>query len=101
MRMHTADNKGIRILGATMLRIKATQSDGTPITTRQMTYITEATDTFFLSRETCVQLKIIPSDFPTIGGISALSECNCPRRESHPLPLPHYHTQQLKRMFPF
>ena len=88
MRMHTADNKGIRILGATMLHIKATQPDGTPITTRQMTYITDATDKFFLSRETCVQLKIIPSDFPTIGGISALSECSCPRREAPPPPPP-------------
>ena len=108
MKMHTADNKGIRILGATMLHITATKSDGTTIGTRQMTYITDSTDKFFLSRETCVHLKIIPHNFPTIGGINGINsnvpndqpvstQCDCPKRQRPPPPptkLPYPATEE-------
>lgn len=68
MRMHTANNNGINILGATMLHIMAKTPNGSTIGTRQMTYIiTDSTDKVFLSRETCMNLQIIPPDFPTVG----------------------------------
>ena len=41
MRMHTANNEGIKILGAILLRIFSTDSTGLPVTNRQMTYVTQ------------------------------------------------------------
>ena len=67
MKMHAANNKGIKIIGATILHIAGTNLNGTPIETKQMTYVTDTSDKFFLSREACVSLGIISDDFPTVG----------------------------------
>ena len=67
MRMHSADNKDINILGATMLHITAKNANGRIFETRQMVYITDCSEKFFLSRGACVDLHIIPKDFLQIG----------------------------------
>lgn len=103
MEMHAADNKNINILGATMLHNTANGPHDQVFETRQMTYITDCSDKLFLSRQACVDLRIIATDFPTIGGItqhcdtalqhdkaspdtSLASPCDCPRRQRPPPP---------------
>ena len=98
MQMRTANNLGIKILGATVLRMSAKNPEGKTLETRQMTYITDTSDKLFLSREACSALGIINDTFPTVGSefnqhthiTSALHEqpkvCDCPKRTSPPPP---------------
>ena len=92
MRMHSADNRDIPILGATILRLSGGNY---------------STDKLFLSREAFVDLGIIPAQFLVVGEVparrdhpappgancagssqdSTLLDCNCPRRTKPP-PLP-------------
>ena len=73
MQMHAANKNRIRILGAVILCISGTTSDGVVISTRQITYVTDESDRFFLSRDTCVQLGLISETFPTIGDVRQTS----------------------------
>lgn len=66
MRMNTATNSGIRILGAILLRLSSRDPRGQLLEMRQMTYITPSSDKLFLSREACVDLGIITNVFPTL-----------------------------------
>ena len=99
MKMHAADNKSINILGATLLRVTATDATDKVYETRQMTYIADCSKKFFLSREACVELHSIPTDMPKIGEMAdhcnatetGSSEpnphtCDCPRRQRPPPP---------------
>ena len=111
LKMHAANGNGIKILGATILRISGTDDHGDNIETRQMTYITDCSDKLFLSREACVALGIISDSFPSIGEINGsaiadmlvnndslnmdetatctidgTSPCDCPKRELPPAP---------------
>ncbi|VDI39664.1 Hypothetical predicted protein [Mytilus galloprovincialis] len=69
MKMHAANNKGITILGATILRISGKDDQGRHVETRQMTYVTDNSDKLFISREACIALRMISDSFPTIGEI--------------------------------
>ena len=96
MEMHAANDNNIRILGATILRLSGKDSRGEEQSTRQMVYVTDNTDRLFLSREACVDLRIIPGTFPTMGEaqetkptgsinvINTPQECHCPRRTKLP-----------------
>lgn len=95
MRMHTANNNGIKILGASLLRFSSKDSSGRVVETRQMTYVTDSSDKLFLSREACVQLGIISNRFPEAQpsqtGTAAVhgentAPCGCPTRQSPPPP---------------
>ena len=106
MTMHAANNKGINILGATILRISGRNDQGRQIETRQMTYVTDSSDKLFLCREACTSLGIISATFPTLGEhnvsqhasvLDAATEacsgpakqdasCSCPKRELPPQP---------------
>ena len=66
MRMHSVDNCDIPILGATILRLSGRGPLGDERITRQIAYITYSTDKLFLSREACVDLGIIPAQFPVM-----------------------------------
>ena len=114
-KMRSANNEGIKILGALLLHISASDRHGRTLSSNQMTYVMDRPGTFFLSREACTDLGIIPKTFPTIGeslAISGLSfnaasfapqakgqattapegataPCGCPRRTA-PLPLPRF-----------
>ena len=106
-KMKSASNEGIRILGALLLNLSGSDAQGRIFSSNQMTYITDSSDSFFLSRSACADLGIIPETFPTIGEAftangettSALSHnpsvitppaapCGCPQRSTPP-PLPH------------
>ena len=67
MKMYTACNDSIKILGATILRFSGTSPSGASLETRQLTYITHDSDKVFLSREACKELGMISEQFPTIG----------------------------------
>ena len=111
MKMHAANSRGIKILGAAILRFSGKGMDGDTIETRQVVYITDNSDKLFLSREACVALGMITEHFPTIGETagstqaaannvkditmetnevidgSSHTECGCPKRETPP-PIP-------------
>ena len=67
--MHAANNHGIKILGAAVIRYSGETESGHIVETRQITYITDSTDKVFLSREACVELGMISKNFPAIGEI--------------------------------
>ena len=94
MKMKAANNEGIRILGAVVIRF-AGNSGTRRLETRQIAYVTDTSDRTFLSRAACVDLGMISDKFPTIGEVNvATSElCDCPRRAEPPakpttLPMP-------------
>ena len=119
LQMRAADNHDINILGAVILRLSGKSNKGEERSTRQIVYITNSTDRFFLSREACVDLGIVTTDFPTISeeteiSINAASttppqqeiqqECSCPRRTkppptptSLPYPATEANRQQLQQ----
>lgn len=108
MKMHAANEKGINILGAAILRFSGTGKPDHPMETRQIVYVTDSSDRIFLSREACVELGMISKTFPTIGEVHHTSTiqsgpqdladtmtsdngitapCKCPKRIKPP-PLP-------------
>jgi hypothetical protein len=96
MRMHTANNDCIKILGALLLRMSSKDSSGQVVETRQMTYVTDSSDKLFLSREACINLGIITDNFPEIHASQQYSAaalngedkapCGCPARQLPPAP---------------
>ena len=115
LKMHAANNKGIRILGAVVLRISGKDNDGNKVETRQVTYVTDSTDKFFLSRDACIELGMISTTFPSVGEMerstdtlssihenhaesdsSLTSDCDCPRRET-PHHYPHLCHSRLQQ----
>jgi len=48
MQMHAANNQGIKILGAMALRLVGRDAQGNPVETRQLTYVTDNSDSFSL-----------------------------------------------------
>ncbi|CAB4041678.1 Hypothetical predicted protein, partial [Paramuricea clavata] len=110
MRMVAANNKGINILGATILRFSGRSKSGATLETRQITYVTSDSERLFLSREACVAFGMISETFPTVGEASPLTTlplsdaspgntnttpkqtpqsaltapCNCPLRQKPP-----------------
>ena len=74
MKMRAANNIGINILGAAILRYIGTDNNGTTVETRQLTYITDNSDKIFLSKEACIALGMISETFPTVGDVQQNSE---------------------------
>jgi hypothetical protein len=67
MKMHAANNVGIKTLGAVILRISGKGMRGETYETPQISYVTNNSDKVFLSREACASLGILTPNFPTIG----------------------------------
>ncbi|CAC5355201.1 unnamed protein product [Mytilus coruscus] len=101
MQMHAANNKSIVILGAVILGLSGKDQDNHELETRQIVYITDSSDKFFLSKEACITLGIISENFPCIdeiiGSVTDTSsqtndenrfktkvDCNCPKRQTPP-----------------
>ena len=104
MKMHAANNKDIRILGAAILRFSGRDKDQNRLETRQVVYVTDSSDKMFLSREACVALGMLSKTFPTIGEthqrdhahtVGITTTCDCPKRQladamsRHPSGTPH------------
>jgi hypothetical protein len=73
--MHAANNNGINILGAIILRFSGKSKSGQTLETRQIVYVTSDSDKLFLSRETCAALGT-SGTFPTVGETPQLSTEN-------------------------
>ena len=67
--MHAANNKGIKILGAAIVRYSGKSEAGQTLETRQITYVTDSSDKIFLSREACEGLGMISPKFPKNGEV--------------------------------
>lgn len=96
MKLSAANNHQIKVLGAVILRITGKTNDGTGRESRQVVYVTNESDKFFLSRGACIDLGIISNTFPSIGETQSeinathqddQTDCGCPKRELPP-PLP-------------
>ena len=103
-KMRNASSEHIKLLGAIFLNLTGTDANNRKISTKQMTYITDCTTTFFLSREACADLGIISKTFPMIGDVFQIqpaevhhlstatnptdhtAPCGCPKRTTPPLP---------------
>ena len=101
MQMRTATCGMVDIIGCIILRLSGTSAAGVHHETRQIVYVTEASNKLFLSREACVALGLVSRNFPAVGENSeelteaAASEtaiddtqCNCPRRAQEIPPIP-------------
>ncbi|CAC5412152.1 unnamed protein product [Mytilus coruscus] len=105
IKMHATNNKGVTILGATILRISGKDDQGRHVEMKQMTYVTDNSDKLFISREACIALRMISDSFTTIGDetqhtlgtknpqnipnkigrVNGLANtCNCPKRKLPP-----------------
>ena len=63
----------VKILGAILLGISGPDSYGNILETAQICYVTNETDKFYLSRETCIGLSLISEQFPSIGEVASSS----------------------------
>ena len=93
--MHAANNNGIKILGAIILRFSGKSQSGQTHETLQIVYITNDLDKLFLSWETCTALGIISNNFLTVGVSPQPSTMNEPHRPSDAAEQIHL-TQTLK-----
>lgn len=95
--MRAANHQRIPILGALILHLHDHSEEKR--SSKQMVYITNSSDKFFLNRDACADLGIITKNFPTIGECSSLTEaappspttntqqphlCDCPPRQKPP-----------------
>ena len=91
LQMKAINRECVNILGAILLRISGPDSYGNTLETAQICYVTNDTDKFYLSRETCIGLCLISEQFPSIGEAASSSieteECMCPKRTLPP-PVP-------------
>ena len=78
MRMSAANGNDIRILGAALVNLSL-DDKGTRRTSKQMIYITDAVNKLFLSLEACVDIGLVPSDFPHHTECHALPDTTTPR----------------------
>lgn len=91
MSMHTATYIGIKIIGATVLRLNTAEGDRAA-ESRQMTYVTDSCDKLFLSRKACTELGILLASFPNaitnpIQNATIQQQiCSCPKRQLPPPP---------------
>ena len=107
MQMNAANNLGIKILGALLLKITAKSPDGQTGESHQMVYFSDVTHKLYLSKKACIDLGLIPPTFPTVGEAHEPKEdqqastdntdtinrdttapCGCPLR-AQPPPTPH------------
>ena len=96
MRMRTANDDGINITGAVLLRMSSKDYHGQLVETRQMTYVTDPSDKLFRSREACITLGIIKESFLVTHGPQgdsaaavqgeSVSPCDCLRHRQPPPP---------------
>lgn len=69
IKIHTQNNKDIKILGAVILRMSEKDEQGQIVKTRQMTCIIVNLDKLFIIRKAGVDLGMISERFPTVGDI--------------------------------
>ena len=88
-----ADSTDIKVLGAVLVEFKCKDS---PLTSKQVMYICEGVAGALLSLNACIDLGLVPENFPKPGHNSACQsvnqqssqncECKCPLRTKPPDP---------------
>lgn len=80
MTITAANNEGIRILGAAIVRFTSDSSDSRRLETRQVAYIKDTSDRILLSR------GVISVKFPTLGEVNLATSdlCDCPQGAETP-----------------
>ena len=68
-RMKSANRSPITIDGAVILRLSGRTADNQLIEAAAIVYISPDTNTFYLSMEVMIQLRIIPKTFPQMGAV--------------------------------
>ena len=91
MTMSAANEGGIPILGAMVVRFSGTDSRAMTHETRQIAYITNTSNRIVLSRAACIDLGMISETFPTIGEVIASDDAATPT---------HAHRAQRRRHSP-
>ena len=103
MKMTVADNRGINILGALVVRISGTSPSEKEYQTCQIVYFSDNINTSFLSKQACIALGVMPQTFSTIGDTdfdkasevqstaacpptptASKPDCDCPWRQPPP-----------------
>ena len=98
-KMFAVNSEGINKLGAFIGRLCGHDKQGHYIEAPEMIYVTDSIDLFYLSRQGMENLKIIPTDFPSIGAAASIASsanpdvpaearsdhvCECLPRNAHP-----------------
>ena len=68
--MKSANRSPISIDGAILIRLSGRTADNRVIEAAVMVYISPDANTFYLSMEAMIQLQIVPSSFPQVGGVA-------------------------------
>ena len=97
-KLNAVSKSHITIFGAVILRLSGNSVSGTKCSSAVMAYVSPDVSGFYLSREAMVQLQIVSTNFPSVGGVpmarvsilesvcQSNGECSCPRRELPPGP---------------
>jgi hypothetical protein len=89
-----ADNESIPTWGSLFLHIETNPDYGPVRSTKAMVYISPAVNTLFLSRATCVNLKIINAAFPRAESRKGHGGINTLREDPSAAPLPPPETKE-------
>jgi hypothetical protein len=82
--MKAANTAPISTDGAILLKLSGRSEHGEAVKAAVMTYISPDTDSFFLSKEAMIQLRIILHDFPQLGAAFPMhDEPSCYAVASH------------------
>ena len=86
-----ANKEKININGAIFVRLSGSDSKGITHIAPVMVYVSPDTHNFYLSRDSLIQLQIIPKNFPRVGAAATVSviehprsPCGCPTRTLPP-----------------
>ena len=75
--LKAANTSGINIIGVVFLMITGWDRNGTRWRTHQICYVSEDVEQLLLSREACIQLGMISSNFPEVGEFRARITHKC------------------------
>ena len=67
MKIKAANSGGLKLLGGVFMKISGYSSSGKKWESRQMAYCAEGCNRLFLSKQACVELRILEQEFPKIG----------------------------------
>ena len=97
MNMNGVDGSSLGIVGSVVLEFSCKDKSGDQISTRQLCYVSKKLNKVYLSRQGCIDLGMLDSDFPTPKNGGAIEvaathgdscTCTCPERSTTPPPLP-------------
>ena len=96
--MRAANMDEIEIMGAVFVRISGADVSGKIYTAPIMAYVSPSTEKFYLSRESLVQLGVIPEKFPMVGAaVNSFLPMNTCAIEGYNAPWNGFHSVRLAK----